>query len=500
MIREDEFDMLISRFDVGTSTAEKDPLLPSAQIKTQEFYDIYFLDRIDIVRGIKGSGKTALYRVFSILKDDLKAENKIFSIFGIEASGDPVFVQFKSELSQLSALEFENFWTIYFLSLIRQELNNNGSLKSLISDKSLIDNFEKIWQTKNIPFANEKTGLHELIRNIINLFHRIKKIDPKLELCASPNGAIAATPGMGVEFEEDDISYKPKHVRDLIDAIINMLSANDIRIWIFLDRLDEVFPRRSTEEENGLKGLLKAAYNISCHELRIKIFLRDDIISQLASSKDGFTALTHVTDRASSTMTWTKDNLLLLIVKRICAIAKIRDYFSISDVKIENNAEYRKEIFYKIFPDKIGKYSTLDWLLSSCADGNGIVTPRDLIDLINFAKSIEYKDFSIRKGDRDRLLSEDSLKKAFEQLSIEKKNKFLMAEFPHMRSKILKLEGGYSIHNQSSLEALYQTDWKIVASDFISIGLFRHIPKKGQYKIPRIWMKGLSITQGKSFE
>ncbi len=57
----------LDAFDLGASTAEKDTLLESAQIETQEFNDLYRHDRIDIVRGMKGSGKTALYRLFFFL-------------------------------------------------------------------------------------------------------------------------------------------------------------------------------------------------------------------------------------------------------------------------------------------------------------------------------------------------------------------------------------------------------------------------------------------------
>lgn len=65
MLDQKTFESVIGEFNLGTSTAEKDPLLPAAEIRTQEFYDLWMYDRIDIVRGIKGAGKTALYRVLN---------------------------------------------------------------------------------------------------------------------------------------------------------------------------------------------------------------------------------------------------------------------------------------------------------------------------------------------------------------------------------------------------------------------------------------------------
>ena len=86
-----------------------------------------------------------------------------------------------------------------------------------------------------------------------------------------------------------------------------------------------------------------------------------------------------------------------------------------------------------------------------------------------------------------------------EHLSKDKKDKYLVAEFPHMRENILKLEGGYSIHNSTSLEKMYGESWQKVAADFIAIGLFQHDSKKAIYRIPKLFMKGLRVTQGKAF-
>lgn len=80
MLSEKQAAWLLDQFNIGASTAEKDPLLEFAKIETQEFYDLYYHDRIDIIRGIKGAGKTALYRVFYFLRDYM-VEKKIALYF-----------------------------------------------------------------------------------------------------------------------------------------------------------------------------------------------------------------------------------------------------------------------------------------------------------------------------------------------------------------------------------------------------------------------------------
>jgi len=491
------FEKLINAFNLGTSTAEKDPLLPSAQIRTQEFYDLWQYDRIDIVRGIKGAGKTALYRVFKLLEEDLSKRN-LFCIFGVEATGDPVFRQFRQYFSSFSSMEFENFWTLYFLTLIRDKINKDVRLRNMLTNVEEAEALEKLWQKLKIPFDKEGRGLFGIVSSIVKKFP-IKKMDAGVAVTSRPDGSVTYRPEMGVEFDVDkNLSSHPAYIGDIRDVLCSLLQKNKFRIWIMLDRLDEVFQRRSAEEENGLKGLLKASYNLSQPELRIKVFLRDDIIEQLATSKDGFTAMTHVTDRASSTMRWTKDNILLLIVKRLYAIHSIAEVFPVDQEKLDRDPSYREECFYSVFPPRVGKLLTLDWIMNVLSDGKGIVTPRDVIDLFNLAKAIEFKDFQLNKSNRDFLVSPESLKNALEHLSKEKRDKFLMAEFPHMRDDILKLEGNYSIHNAQSLEHLFNTNWNKVVADFISIGLLKHDPKKASYKIPKIWLKGLRITQGKA--
>ena len=493
MIAPDTFEFLLGEFNVGTSTAEKDPLLASAQIRTQEFSDLCYHDRIDIIRGIKGAGKTALYRVFELLKESLAKEKRLFCIFGVEATGDPVFNHFKEDLDKFSPIEFENFWLIYFLVLIRKAIDKDRELASQFNARDL-DALDKIWHRLDVPHETEDRGLFGLVEMVTK---RLKKVEGGLEFKPDPTGLLSIQPKMSAEFAgASAYSKKPIYVGDARESLCRMFKEKNLRIWIMLDRLDEVFPRRSRVEENGLKGLLRAAYNLSQSELRIKVFLRDDIIEQLGMSEEGFTALTHVTDRASPTMRWGKDNMLLLMVKRVFASPAIATHYEVDQAKLDSNIAYREECFYKVFPSHVAKSTTVDWIMSSCADGNDIVTPRDVIDLLNHAKSIEYKKFQVNKCEKEFLISQESLKGAIEVLSREKRAKFLMPEFPNLRNSIQKLEGGYSIHNSETLQELFGDGWQKIADDLRAIGLLKHDPKKAQYKIPKVWLKGLGITQG----
>ena len=48
-----------------------------------------------------------------------------------------------------------------------------------------------------------------------------------------------------------------------------------------LDRLDEVFPRRTKLEQIALRALLRTTRNFPTETIRIKLFLRDDIFENV---------------------------------------------------------------------------------------------------------------------------------------------------------------------------------------------------------------------------
>jgi len=64
LIKEDRFLRLINNLDLGSPIAEDDDLLYNARVELSVFGQI-LRDEIDIVRGTKGSGKSALYKIFA---------------------------------------------------------------------------------------------------------------------------------------------------------------------------------------------------------------------------------------------------------------------------------------------------------------------------------------------------------------------------------------------------------------------------------------------------
>lgn len=500
MIDVKNLEWLLDQFDIGASTAEKDPLLETAKIETQEFHDLYFHDRIDIVRGIKGSGKTALYRVFFFLKDYMIEKDNLFCVFGVEATGDPVFRLYKDDFENYNEIEFENFWSIYFISLVYKLIFTCEKIKNNLTEND-IKSIDNMLLKLGIKVEKEGFSLKDIICSILQGLKRCKKIEISVEtkMDTGTPQVVSFQPAIQFEFERlKEINKRPIYISEFKELIVGILKRNNFRVWLMLDRLDEVFPHRSTIEKNGLRGLLKAAYNFSVPNLRVKIFLRDDIIEYLASN--GFSALTHVTDRCSLTMSWSKDNILYLIVKRIFANKDFARYYNIDPNRIDKDKKYREEIFYKVFPPTIGRIPTIDWLYSNCADSNKIVTPRDIIDFFRIAKTYQFKKFKLNPQPQDFLIMPDIFKLSIGELSKHKKTTFLFAEFPHLKDSISRFEGRYAEHNETSLQKILGADWRKTVDDLSSIGFIARIPKSATYKIPIIWRKGLNIRKGKNFK
>ena len=488
----------LDQFDLGTSTAENDPLLEIAKIETQEFHDLYFHDRIDIVRGIKGSGKTALYRLLYLLRNNMVEKKSLYCVFGIEAQGDPIFRQFQPEFDSYGEIEFENFWGIYLIVLVYKLIFTTQSFRKHLNEDD-INEIDSTLAKMGIKISKDDFTLKDVTCSIFEYIRKCK-IQLGLETKVHPGTAYITAFKPTLELDPTnigEITKKPIYLADFKNTIVSMLEKYGLKIWVMLDRLDEVFLHRSATEYNGLRGLLKAAYNFSNPCLRVKIFLREDIIDYLASK--GFTALTHVIDRCSNPMSWSKDDILYLIVKRISANRHLKDYYKLDDEKIDHDKTYREEVFYIFFPRTIGKKPTLDWLYSNCADGNNIVTPRDIIDFFKFAKAEQFKKFKLNPQDQEVLITEDIFEIALDKLSDHKKTTYLFAEFNHLKTHILKFDSGHAEYKGESLHKLFGDNWQKIVEELKAVGLLKYIPKSATYRIPVIWRKGLNIKRTRTF-
>jgi hypothetical protein len=122
-----------------------------------------------------------------------------------------------------------------------------------------------------------------------------------------------------------------RHIEPLALSLEALLAKADLSLWLMIDRLDELFARRSQTEQKALRGLLHTIRLFRSERLRVKVFLRDDILDHIVA-EEGFTGLSHSSARKSDRLRWSEDQILAMVVRRIFARGQLRKEFAV-DIK-----------------------------------------------------------------------------------------------------------------------------------------------------------------------
>lgn len=331
---------------------------------------------------------------------------------------------------------------------------------------------------------------------------KYKLPDQAGEVCLDLFGNVV--PPAQVELK-DSIDPVPRYISDVKDRLEDILNKTNLSLWLMIDRLDEVFPRRTELETQALRGLLRSLRLFSTDLIRIKIFLRDDMLGEMVSGPAGFTALTHLTARQADTLGWSEEQILTMLVKRIFENEAIATRLDVDKKRLDASQAYRSECFYKVFPKTVHtgekQSATLHWIYTRTADGRGVVTPRDVLDLVTKAKQHQQDEFNANlNGASPWLIGGKAIQHGLEELSKRKRDTYLKAEFPHLWVHIEKFEGGKTEHDSKSLQNLFGAGWEKIVGDLVSIGVLgkKGKGKDGTYWFPYLYRKGLSLTQGRA--
>jgi len=454
---------LLQTLDLGSSIAELDTLLETARVETSAFSDV-LNDKVDLIPGTKGSGKSALFRIFvDFLPQTLLEQRKVVIAHGVHKQGDNVFHVFKAQFDQLSEDEFVSFWCIYLISLAHEQFIKGTIYQDYLKNaQDEINRFREACATANIPEIKAKKSLQEILSWALDV---LKRWAPRLRYKLPGDAGeieldlFGKAKSASKQSESFDSSTVPRYVSDIKDALEGVLKKSKLSIWLMIDRLDEIFPRRSPLETRALRGLLRSLRLFTTDSIRVKIFLRDDMLEQVVSTEDGFTALTHITARQADTLRWPEDHILTMVVKRIFADDKVSMYLEVDKGRIDASQGYRRECFYKVFPATVhsghNQSPTLRWMYTHTMDGRGVVTPRDVLDLITKAKQNQQDEFNqTPDGESPWLIGPKAILYGLEELSKRKRDTYLKAEFPHLWPDIEKLEGGKTEYFPTTLQKI----------------------------------------------
>lgn len=501
---------ILPAIDFGSTIAEQDTLLETARVDTSVFSDL-FHDKIDLIPGTKGSGKSALYRIFvDFLSATLLSHKKVVVAHGVQQFGDNVFLIYKEHFDKLSEEDFVSFWCIYLVSLAHEQFVKQPKFAQYLHDCGKeIAEFKAACQRSSIPDIKTPQTLSGIIGWVLSI---LKVWRPKISYQPPfPDAGTYTVDLFGNPLEPqaekagDDAPPIPRYVEDVKISLEAILKKSGLALWLMIDRLDEIFPRRSKLETRALRGLLRTLRAFQSQEIRVKVFLRDDIFEQVVRGGGGFTALTHVTARKSDTLRWDEDQILTMIVRRLFATQTVRDFVGVDQDKLNASRDYREECFYKVFPRTVhtGKRQsdTLRWIYNHSADGRGVVTPRDIIELLTRARQFQQSECNDdASGQADWVIGPAAIQYGLRELSKIKRINLLEAEFPHLWPHISKFVGGKTEYSEERLKSLLGHDWKAISEDLVSIGLLTKTTSGGRamFKVPFLYRDGLELTQGKA--
>lgn len=446
------------------------------------------------------------------LPEQLLTGRKVVIAHGVQRHGDNVFHAFEDQFQKLSENDFVSFWCIYFTSLIHEQFIKGDIYQPYLQgSRTEIEKFRDACVKARIPEIRAKKSLLDILAWTLGV---LRSWAPRLRYKLPGDGGdfemdlfggpASSTGSRGDLISEADL---PRYVAELKDTLEAVLRKANLSIWLMIDRLDEIFLRRSRLEARALRGLLRCTRLFSTPSIRIKIFLRDDMLEQILSSGGGFTALTHLTARQSDTLRWPDDQILTMLVKRVFADDGLREYFDVNKQRIDVSSDYREQCFYLIFPQTVyrppNQSPTLRWLYTHTMDARGVVTPRDVLDLVTKAIQKQQDLFHQNpNGQSPWLIGPEAIKYGLDELSKRKRDTYLKAEFPHLWPHIEKFHGGETEYSPSTLAQLLGGDWESICKDLMSIGLIRRTTIRTTgietYQFPFVYKGGLGLTRGRA--
>ncbi|KFC21312.1 P-loop ATPase, Sll1717 family [Epilithonimonas lactis] len=489
---------LIQKVTFGESIAELEAQKLKDYFLETEFWKLIRNGTNDIVYGAKGAGKSAIYTSLTNDIDSLFDEGILVSI-AENPTGNTAFSTLKND-PPTTETEFVRLWKLYFLVITAQVFEEYG-----INDKNAKRVREILTDCNLIPAQNKLASFLKVCFDFMRSFKNGKEVSTTAEF--DVNTGMYSGQKFSLSFGEptkNDFEKGLIPIEYAYDLLQKSLLENNIKLWITIDRLDVAFLESEELETNALKALFKAYLDLAqFSEIKVKVFLRDDIWQRITN--EGFREASHITKYQN--LKWSKDSLLNLLIRRVLDNEELITALNIDKNEILSDIHKQEELFYRIFPKQIDRGSkkpaTLDWVLSRTMDGKGLNAPRELIQLFTHARSIESKrqESGIDELEGDQIISRQSFKGAIYEVSKQRLEQTIYAEFPALKSHIESLRGDKAEQNIETLMNKLSVDLHSafsIAKNLVSIGFFEQRGENlsPRYRIPFIYRPYLEITQG----
>ncbi|MCJ2069564.1 hypothetical protein MKK75_12315 [Methylobacterium sp. J-030] len=482
-----------------------------SQVAEEEIQDLgkYFVQtdqwnriikgEIDIIRGEKGAGKSAIYLLLNQNTNEL-FDKRVLLVNAENPKGSTVFKDLVSD-PPASEAEFIVLWKLYVLVLIVAQMRDYG-----LTGKSMNTVLVALEEAQLIEAELNLSGLLRTAQILARRLLSKSRIETGVELdpmSGMPSGIIGR-----ISLAEPDRELRGRGVNSLdgyLRIVNEVLIDNSISVWVLLDRLDVAFAENHTLEANAIRALLRVYGDIrSLDNISLKVFLREDIWKRVT---ENFREASHLI--RYEIVEWTQPTLLNLILRRILNNQTLVDELSLNVDEILTDINKQNDLFELIFPPQVEqgtqKSPTFKWMVTRCADGKGKTAPRELIHLL---KSI--KDQEVRRMERGgtlppsgQLFDRSVFKAALPAVSDARLKTYIFAEYMSEKPYIERLYRQKTEHTPESLGALWGVDRDGAihkADELVELGFFerRGTNQEPTFWIPFLYRDALNSVQGKA--
>lgn len=448
--------------------------------KTADF-DRCLEDANWVIRGRKGTGKSTLYTLFTQHKENAEKRSEgrlsnveILSGHGVSSPFRPtadVFSDIQKNISTNNT-DWLSLWRAY--AVVR--LYQSYPLFKDILRKAKLNALSSRLKYNFSPDTNE----HWLSKHTAKL----------LELATDTrlNG----------------------YCRDAITELNTYLNNNTQKLWLLYDDLDQDIQESSAWQQEALGGLMRLVYdtnNKALYQIRFKIFLREDIWSNLV-----FTNKSHFGVERTLPLQWGKEDFLRLAYR--LAVGGSPEFKSIADRllpladnELDDSDEetLRKALapLWGLSPKGKNAY-VAQWVYSRLTDSSGNTYPRSLTILLKKAQETELEQKHSKNVPNDCLLRWTSLTEGLKEASKERCNA-IKNEYPELSGFFNEMSALSSLFKKEELESLWQRTIKDQSSAsfdaFVkrlkAIGLLvdKTNNPKYDYAIANLYIDGFGITR-----
>lgn len=208
-----------------------------------------FAGEADIVYGLKGSGKSALYSTLLAHRQELQ-EKGILLIAGENPRGTPAFQALVSD-PPTSEVEFRNLWKIYLLQLIAGRFRADA-----FDAPEALELVRRLEESSLLPKSGGLRGLVRTALDYVRHFTKPEGVEGTLKL--DPLTALPTGVSGKITFAQPNSAAEKAGAVD-VDFLFGLanaaLAGQDLQIWILLDRLDVAFAEGLELEQNALRAL-----------------------------------------------------------------------------------------------------------------------------------------------------------------------------------------------------------------------------------------------------